>query len=836
MSPAPARSVAKAKAPPARPPVRAHKVQASRLGLAPADHVRENAADRAVARALTLGAPSESGTAAPAGGSGGAADAIAARVPVPRSVDDVLGHAGQPLDASLRAYFEPRFGSDFSDVRVHHDAPAERAAFSVGAQAFSTGRHIVFGRGRWQPYAETGRHLLAHELAHQVQRSRYGDSDLIWRKPLNIADFDAGSFSDATLLAYLTKLRGSKVIEDDNDSDDKARGVVSKWREGGDDYALEPDLKVLLIQEMQSGFTGNDDERAILNLLEYSARPDVDAMFQPGALDPTDLDSDFHGPEEDALRAFYDRIFTGGRKAALAGGAALAAEGEPPLAAPYSHAALRTFIDERMRRIDLIVRDLPPTDRQDAADSLARGAAAILEPQVTGLAPIDRDVAAQNLAGDRAQKDSQIKALDVDIAKAPTPLQAQQLTRKQVVVRAEVLLLDLTMQATFRDIAMVAPSTPATFQALATPLTAAQKKAAQEAITPVTAEEVAAEATGAPPPPPPKFNRGPLPSETDLYDDKVKARIPNLITEKHAAIAAARTAKEHSNPALTRSMDDMQAIANQAKLEVDLVFGHLYDASKFKAFQGDKRDKKGKLTKKGNLRDVWQVEEDRRNADKKYEEKSARFWLFYLIQNDDAIQAINYAHKASPSFDDSGAGQNDEAKLIRSVGDPFVVAEKTRLFEIGRGWDAFKQGSDIFIQLFKDPDPAADRRWLWGQYFVLMHEYLHKLAHKDYHDYADKLGGEHSTEGNTLIEGVDSLFTEIAWSNAVKRAGLPEVRAIVEPDAVKARLAFDPTLLPVIPYRRYDTYEQAVRLVAVVGIYNLYAAYFQGKVDLVGGP
>jgi hypothetical protein len=283
-------------------------------------------------------------------------------------------------------------------------------------------------------------------------------------------------------------------------------------------------------------------------------------------------------------------------------------------------------------------------------------------------------------------------------------------------------------------------------------------------------------------------------------------------------------------------MQAMQLIANQAKDEVDLVFGHLYDKAKFSAFQADKRSKSGALTKKGNLRDVWQVEEDRRKADPDYKKQSAKFWLFYLIQNDEAIKTINFEHDASPSFGDDSKALNDEAKLIRKVGDPFVISRRTRLFEIGRGWDAFAQGKDVLIQLFKNPDVTQDRIFLWDMYFTLMHEYLHKLSHSKYSQYAEKLGGEHSTEGNTLIEGVDSLLTEIAWSNAVTRASLPEVRNKVEADAVKAGLPFDPDLLPTIPNRRYDTYEQAVRLVSVVGIRNLYAAYFQGKVELIGGP
>src|SRR2546422_7605840 len=38
---------------------------------------------------------------------------------VPPIVYDVLSSPGQPLDAGTRAFMEPRFGHDFSHVRVH---------------------------------------------------------------------------------------------------------------------------------------------------------------------------------------------------------------------------------------------------------------------------------------------------------------------------------------------------------------------------------------------------------------------------------------------------------------------------------------------------------------------------------------------------------------------------------------------------------------------------------------------------------------------------------------------------------------------------------------------
>jgi hypothetical protein len=82
--------------------------------------------------------------------------------------------AGAPLDKASRSYFEPRFGHDFSDVRVHNGPQADMAAASVQARAFTLGRDVVFAAGEYDPGSEGGKRLLAHELTHVVQQSGGG--------------------------------------------------------------------------------------------------------------------------------------------------------------------------------------------------------------------------------------------------------------------------------------------------------------------------------------------------------------------------------------------------------------------------------------------------------------------------------------------------------------------------------------------------------------------------------------------------------------------------------------------------------------------------------------
>ena len=75
---------------------------------------------------------------------------------------------GKPLSQEARSFMEPRFGADFSGVRVH-EAPQEAGA--IKAQAFTHGQDINFISGKYNPGSSSGKELLAHELTHTIQQT-----------------------------------------------------------------------------------------------------------------------------------------------------------------------------------------------------------------------------------------------------------------------------------------------------------------------------------------------------------------------------------------------------------------------------------------------------------------------------------------------------------------------------------------------------------------------------------------------------------------------------------------------------------------------------------------
>lgn len=121
------------------------------------------------------------------------------RAEVPASVYGVLRSTGQPLDPQIRAEMEPRFGHDFSRVRVHTDGPAAQSARDVRAHAYTVGQHVVFGEGRYQPRVRAGRSLLAHELTHTIQQGSQGPDVQVQR--LSIAAENSPLESEAVQAA-----------------------------------------------------------------------------------------------------------------------------------------------------------------------------------------------------------------------------------------------------------------------------------------------------------------------------------------------------------------------------------------------------------------------------------------------------------------------------------------------------------------------------------------------------------------------------------------------------------------------------------------------------------
>jgi Domain of unknown function (DUF4157) len=95
---------------------------------------------------------------------------------VESAIESMRGN-GQPLSQTARTFFEPRFGYDFSRVRIHADSQGDGLARSLQARAFTFGSDVVFSAGEYAPDTNEGRKLLAHELTHVAQQTGAGSRE-----------------------------------------------------------------------------------------------------------------------------------------------------------------------------------------------------------------------------------------------------------------------------------------------------------------------------------------------------------------------------------------------------------------------------------------------------------------------------------------------------------------------------------------------------------------------------------------------------------------------------------------------------------------------------------
>ncbi len=183
------------------------------------------------------------------------------------TVRQVMASRGQPLDSSLRAWFEPRLGAqlaargadapvpegrrglaatrpgdarereansisqtlvslapvphggpedrgggryDLADVRIHTDASAAESARDLQAAAYTVGRDVVFAAGRYSPSSLDGQRLLAHELVHVAQQDGLGATPGIAERAPVLArqevERDLTTLSDEELFAERQRL------------------------------------------------------------------------------------------------------------------------------------------------------------------------------------------------------------------------------------------------------------------------------------------------------------------------------------------------------------------------------------------------------------------------------------------------------------------------------------------------------------------------------------------------------------------------------------------------------------------------------------------------------
>jgi len=295
------------------------------------------------------------------------------------------------------------------------------------------------------------------------------------------------------------------------------------------------------------------------------------------------------------------------------------------------------------------------------------------------------------------------------------------------------------------------------------------------------------------------------------YPTRVRAYLEDRITSLHKELVDNKGAADRGGVIAWDRYEDM---ARAAQRVVDATFGAY---ARRPAMKHDV-----------NLIDLWESRgKDQAHMTPKQRVGEAAELLRYFVKSDDEIRAINAQHHADPT-------RAEENGILNGIVSELSKSHTQDLQEINRGWEGEQDPAThrIFMQRWPN-DPAGDaqhitqRRAFWDTFEIFMHEYLHSLTNDRYEDMAETLTAE---QENTFTEGMTSFMTEVAFANVDPQD--PTLRQLIEGPTF-ATLPFDAQTVPDVSNRRYESYQQARRIVEAVGLPNVYAAYFLGHVDLV---
>uniref|UniRef100_UPI00188053FA eCIS core domain-containing protein n=1 Tax=Oculatella sp. LEGE 06141 TaxID=1828648 RepID=UPI00188053FA len=429
-----------------------------------------------------------------------------------------------------------------------------------------------------------------------------------------------------------------------------------------------------------------------------------------------------------------------------------------------------------------------------------RESAANIVVYVNGLATGDRDIAIRDLQNGRIDYIRQQDAL-----RSGTITPAVRRTYRRL--GTFVSKVDVILQTVYSQVATT--ETSATLLAGTHVPTAAEKAEIDQALVPPRGSVAV-----------PDF-KSHIPAGS--YEDRIRRYLTREIDGMYNNLVRGRGPAEHADPAKVHPMSRFEEIGNTAKTETDAVFGSYATAPTFTAGV--------------NLFDAWEKENtDQAAMTPAQRQDKARELVSYLLQSERGIFDINRAHGAIPSRTTLSPGETEaEATILDRIRNDLTgtPAQVQRLNDIDRGWPGWNQGGNVGMQMFKASTGLGNRRNFWDAFQTMIHEYIHSLAHANYNSHARSFPGGHDSEQyNTLVEGMDSVLTETVWANVSPRVRSAALRQAVEGSTYAAK-PFEASTVPPISSRRYPSYDQAMRLINIVGVRNAYAAYFLGRTDLI---
>ena len=315
-------------------------------------------------------------------------------------------------------------------------------------------------------------------------------------------------------------------------------------------------------------------------------------------------------------------------------------------------------------------------------------------------------------------------------------------------------------------------------------------------------------------PAPPPVVHGP-PAMTDAGPGgKFEKDMLKFLKDQTHAFAAAFKARKAAGPA-TFTFADANDIAHEAQAQVEKYFDKWISVASRKP--GDKYHK-GTYDLVAKLGD----QSTRSTTDPT---KPNRFgWTGYWMSHGQGKTITDKYHCSYSS--------RDRAEFER-VRDLFVnnAANQPDIDDAIHSWPG-ENSDKVYIQPWGPTDPAKKREARWDLFTVLLHEMLHSLQHPNYVAAFEALGG---TANELLKEGMLDVMRRDLWDPGGGNLGA----WLTTPAAAGLRLKVEGASLPVDPgaivyHGDYENLPDAKEVVKKVGLDNCKAAFFLGKVELLG--
>ena len=290
------------------------------------------------------------------------------------------------------------------------------------------------------------------------------------------------------------------------------------------------------------------------------------------------------------------------------------------------------------------------------------------------------------------------------------------------------------------------------------------------------------------------------------YADRLKTVVDGIIVAQYDAMGKGKAAA-HAGPTKLFAWPQIDKIAVESQAAVDAVFGE-YTKAKAPA-----------ALKHGvNIMDAWDDKVSQLTAGGKAKEDESAAWrVEKILSGSKKVAALDAEHGAIQS-------RAAEQAIVNAVEAAMVAKYRTELIETDKGWPGYAGGGRIFIQRFKDADNDVNRGKMWELFRTFIHEYIHTLEDPAYKTYRSGIAEQKG--GFALREGTTDYFTKIVWNGITITDAM---RKTVEgPHHVAATKYAVPAL------NAYKESDNAERLAGIVGLRNLAAAFFLGKVELIG--